>query len=71
MVYADRWYDTVEDPDRQRRKQAEFLVYRWCDWRLIDKIGVFNEAIKMRIEKIFQEYPQMFRPVQIHKEWYY
>jgi hypothetical protein len=30
-VYAARWEDDVEDMDRQRRKQAEFMVLRFCD----------------------------------------
>lgn len=31
MVFQRYWRDTVDDMDRQRRKQAEFLVYRFCD----------------------------------------
>jgi len=39
MVHERYWADTVEDMDRQRRKQAEFLVHRRCDWSLVDEIG--------------------------------
>lgn len=34
MVYADYWADTIADMDRQRRKQAEFSVYRKAEHRL-------------------------------------
>ena len=35
MVYQRYWSDTDADPDRQRRKQAEFLVYQSCPWDAI------------------------------------
>jgi hypothetical protein len=28
LMEAERWNNTQDDPDRQRRRQAEFLVYR-------------------------------------------
>lgn len=38
--------------DRQRRKQAEFLVYRFCPWTLIDEVAVFNSRAKSRVEGV-------------------
>src|SRR5262245_2002255 len=32
MVYQRYWKDTINDMDRQRRKQAEFLVHQSCPW---------------------------------------
>jgi len=32
------WRDTVEDPDRSRRRQAEFLVHRFYPWNLVHTI---------------------------------
>jgi hypothetical protein len=51
-IYANIWKDTVDDMDRQRRKQAEFLVHRQCDWGLIEKIAVINDRMKARVEEI-------------------
>ena len=43
MVYQRYWKDNLDDMDRQRRKQAEFLVHRFCDWSLINEIAVIDE----------------------------
>lgn len=71
-AYARIWRDTVDDMDRQRRKQAEFLVHRQCSWALIHEIAVVNQAIKSRVEKILAEFPAVaHRPVRVRPEWYY
>ena len=71
-VYANMWRDTVDDMDRQRRKQAEFLVHRGCDWALIDKIGVVSVAMKARVELVLAGFSAaLHRPVEVHPEWYY
>jgi len=71
-VYAKIWRDTVDDTDRQRRKQAEFLVHRQCDWTLIQEVGVLNERMKARVERILSELPrEMSRPVRVRPDWYY
>ena len=71
-VYATTWHDTVEDMDRQRRKQAEFLVHRRCDWSLIQEVGVLNERMKAEVERILRRFPHSEnRPVNVQREWYY
>lgn len=71
-VHATIWKDTVDDMDRQRRKQAEFLVYQRCDWSLIHEIGVLNDRMKLKVEQILSEFPlEMNRPVIVRREWYY
>jgi len=73
MVYQRYWSDTLEDMDRQRRKQAEFLVYRFFEWSLIERIGVINQAMKANVEAILAEYPAagMRKPVVVKADWYY
>jgi hypothetical protein len=71
-AYARMWRDTVNDMDLQRRKQAEFLVYRSCDWRLIHGIGVLNAKMRARVEDVFEEFaPELRRPVRVRANWYY
>jgi hypothetical protein len=71
-VHARIWKDTVDDMDRQRRKQAEFLVHRVCDWGLIDEIGVLSPRMKSNVEGILAQFPPALRrPVRVRTEWYY
>jgi hypothetical protein len=58
--------------DRQRRKQAEFLVHRFCDWSLIEEIAVLNEAMKHRVEAVLDAFTGHRRPVaNVRPQWYY
>ena len=41
-----RWNDTEEDPDRKRKKQAEFLIYNELPFSMILAIVVYNENAK-------------------------
>jgi hypothetical protein len=71
-IYATAWNDTVDDMDRQRRKQAEFLVHHKCDWRLIKKIAVIDTRMKSSVDRIMRNIPISIRPMVIVKpEWYY
>lgn len=72
MVYQRYWADNVDDMDRQRRKQAEFLVHRFCGWPLIREIAVINQRMKERVEAILADFPaDLSRPVQVRPAWYY
>ncbi|MCP4689192.1 MAG: DUF4433 domain-containing protein [Desulfobacterales bacterium] len=69
-VYADYWADTLEDMDRQRRKQAEFLVHRFCPLAVVSEIGVFNQRIRSKVLSILGQYSETLT-VNIRKKWYY
>jgi hypothetical protein len=72
MIYQKYWQDHTEDMDRQRRKQAEFLVHRLCDWALIQEIGVIDQGMKRRVEEILQEFPQeLQREIRVRRGRYY
>lgn len=72
MVYERYWRDEVSDMDRQRRKQAEFLIHRTCPWALIQEIGVVNTPMKTRVEEILNGFPAaMRRVVNVQPRWYY
>lgn len=72
MVYQRYWADTVDDMDRQRRKQAEFLVCQLCNWELIQEISVLNLAMKGKVEGIMDQFRGMHRPVvRVRRDWYY
>jgi hypothetical protein len=49
------WQNTEEDPDRQRRKQAELLVRNQVPPECIGSIVVFNQTAKEAVEVILAE----------------
>jgi hypothetical protein len=72
MVNQRYWADKLEDMDRQRRKQAEFLVYGCCPWELIREIIVVNSEMKQRVDLIQAAFPaSQRRVVTVNGGWYY
>lgn len=72
MVYQRYWADTVDDPDRQRRKQAEFLVHRECPWSCVSELVVYNQEMKSAVQAILNKYPSTkHRPINVRSAWYY
>lgn len=71
-IGARIWKDTVNNMDRQRRKQAEFLVHRVCPWQLVHEIAVINSAMKTNVEGILAGFPVgLRRPVRVRPDLYY
>ncbi|NNJ12960.1 DUF4433 domain-containing protein [Chloroflexales bacterium ZM16-3] len=64
------WRDTDDDGDRKRRRQAEFLVHRFCPWALITEIGVLDTGVQGRVEQLLTtaEHKPM---VSVRRDWYY
>jgi hypothetical protein len=66
------WHDKPEDNDRQRRKQAEFLVLNRLEWDLVSEIGVYNDAVRRQVTALVSEYPNLSQPpVVVRRDWYY
>lgn len=51
-------------------KQAEFLVYDWFPWKLIEKIGVFNQNISDEVSKALAS-AQHAAIVSVERDCYY
>lgn len=72
IVFERYWADTNEDGDRQRRKQAEFLIHEFCPWPSIQSIGVINRDMKLNVERVLNNYQDSHRPeVVVKRGWYY
>jgi len=72
IAYAAYWSNTPDEPDRQEKKQAEFLVHRTMPWHLIHSIGVRNEQAARRVEAILNVHPGRRRPaIAVRPLWYY
>lgn len=68
LMEARYWHDTDEDPDRKRRRQAEFLVHEFFPWKLVSYIGVYDYATAETVRKILQgDNPK----IGIERGWYY
>ena len=69
---AQWWRPTADDPDLQRRKQAEFLIHRRCPWDLVRGIAVVDEAARDRALATLSRYDAaLSRDVIIRPAWYY
>jgi hypothetical protein len=70
IMEATYWHDTDEDPDRKRRRQAEYLVRDFFPWKLVASVGVHNQTIADRVREILENVKH--KPdVQITRGWYY
>lgn len=64
------WFDTNEDGDRKRRRQAEFLAYKSFPWNLVSEIGVMDKEIAEQANNCIKK--SVHKPGIIVKEnWYY
>jgi len=71
-IGARQWSDTADDPDRQRRKQAEFLVHRQLPWSLVRGVAVMDQTRRQQVESILAGFPSaLHRPVAVVPKWYY
>jgi len=64
------WKDTEDDPDRERRRQAELLVHDRVPWEVIEEIGVMDTRIKARVEELLSRTAHV-PPVTVRPDWYY
>ncbi|HST59128.1 MAG TPA: DUF4433 domain-containing protein [Longimicrobium sp.] len=72
LVGARYWADRAEDNDRQRRKQAEFLVRDHLPWSAVAGIGVLNAAARAKAESMMAAFPAARgTTVRVRSEWYY
>ncbi len=72
VVNLRYWKDDINDMDRQRKKQAEFLVHQCCPWSLIQEIVVIDSTMQRRVETIQTAFPAgQRRVVTVDRNWYY
>ena len=68
LMHETYWHDTNEDPDRKRRRQAEFLVHRFFPWKLVSYIGVFDKSFADMVTEALKEGSA---EIGVHRDWYY
>lgn len=69
-IYATQWRNTEDDPDRQRKKQSEYLVKGSVPIACFAYFLTFDEQSKQKVESL-QAIAQTAIPVKISKQAYY
>lgn len=70
VIPLRQWSNTVQDPDRKRRKQAEFLVHDVFPFELVQRIGVYSHTVKLQVEQVLEDL-ELEVPVSVEFDWYY
>ena len=71
-VDAWDWRPTASDPDRQRKKQAEFLVRNHVPWECIESITVKDLEMNQIVQQIIHSSHTHHAPsININRNWYY
>jgi len=68
LMRAKYWNAIPENPDRSRRRQAEFLVRDFLPWQLVHQIAVYGNVTAAAVAQILAGDPP---PVVIQQGWYY
>ena len=69
-INSEWWNNTLEDNERQERKMAECLVYRFVPWKCILRIGVYSKRYKDEAEAALRQFG-LNTSVDIRTGWYY
>jgi hypothetical protein len=64
------WNDTNADPDRKRRRQAEFLVHERFAWENVLAIGVRTQQAHDWVQEVMSEVAYK-PPCLVRPAWYY
>jgi hypothetical protein len=70
IMQAKFWRDTNEDPDRKRRRQAEFLAFKFVPWSIIDSVAVMRAIDLAAIRRTLYDADHK-TPVEAKPIWYY
>lgn len=70
LLVAERWNNTPEDMDRQRRRQAEFLVHQRVSTQAISWIGVHDDSRRAQVGEMLRDHP-LGRRIIVRPTWYY
>lgn len=70
LMGARLWYNTTEDPDRRRRRMAEFLVHEALPLALVTEIGVYGRHAQEYVAAVL-DHAGIELLVAIRGGWYF
>lgn len=69
VMKAYMWANTADDPDRMRRRMAEFLVHQRLPVRCLDAITVRRDTMKQQVNALLAA-GGVDLPVLVRPGWY-
>ncbi|GIF77340.1 type II toxin-antitoxin system toxin DNA ADP-ribosyl transferase DarT [Asanoa siamensis] len=70
LMMAERWSNAQDDMDRQRRRQAEFLVHDALPTQLIRWIATYSDQHRSQAGRLISGHPLAERII-VRPKWYY
>jgi hypothetical protein len=70
LMQARMWNNTADDPDRMRRRMAEFLVHEWLPFGCLIGIAVRTRGARDQTQAILSGYGVRL-PVRVRPGWYF
>lgn len=70
LMKAQWWNNTADDPDRTRRRQAEFLIHSFAPWSIVTGIATRNPVVADDVRTILAQAGQNV-PVESKPQWYF
>jgi len=70
LMRARYWLNTPEDPDRRRRRMAEFLVHRALPLELVADIAGYVQSVASHVAGLLSAAGSTL-PVAIRRDWYF
>ena len=70
VIRGKYWFDNEQNPDRCRRRQAEFLVYKFLPLESIFGIVVIDKRMKNKVDSTLVKH-NISMPIVVNRTWYY
>lgn len=70
LMRAELWNSTPDDPDRQRRRMAEFLVAERTPLSIFQWVATYDDAHAARVQELLARHPLGMK-VLVRPAWYY
>lgn len=70
VMRAQIWANTADDPDRRRRRMAEFLVHQRVPIRCLSGVVVRDDTMKQQVAELLASSGVGF-PVSAEPSWYF
>jgi hypothetical protein len=64
------WFNTADDPDRRRRRMAEFLVHRALPLELVVEFAVYDQRMAAHVATMTAA-AGLAQPVSVRRDWYF